>query len=215
MQAGQTGTLTLADSTKVMLGAGSKLTIPSEFNTEIRAVRVEGAGKFCVARGNKLPFEIRVGQAAVIATGTTIIARSYPNDPYAIVQVVDGSATVRVDKQDHPLTAGQALLVDPKGVVRTPNAAELALGTGWTTRRIAISGQMRDVVAELNRWLGTEIKVPELKALDTPAKVDAPMDSMKVAVNQAAQSSGLEFAYEGPNQVMVFRTPKAAATAKK
>ena len=63
----------------------------------------------------------------------------------------------------------------------------------------------------------TEIKVPELKALDTPAKVDAPMDSMRVAIGQVEQSTGLEFAYEGPNQVMVFRTKKApgADAAKK
>ena len=35
------------------------------------------------------------------------------------------------------------------------------------------------------------------------------MDSMRVAIGQVEQSTGLEFAYEGPNQVMVFRTKKA------
>lgn len=214
-QPGQTAKLTLEDSTRVMFGAGSKLTIPKEFNVEMRAVRIEGAGRFSVAPGNKLPFEIRAGDAAVVATGTTITARAYPNDPFAIVQVDSGSAVVKVGKEQRPLSAGQALLVDSKGTIRTPNADELALGTAWTNRRIAISGQLRDVVAELNRWLGTDIKVPELKALDTPAKVDAPMDSMRVAIGQVEQSTGLEFAYEGPNQVMVFRTKKAGAEAAK
>jgi len=215
-QPGQTARLTLDDSTHVMFGAGSKLTIPKDFNTQLRAVKIEGAARFSVASGNALPFEIRAGKAAVIATGTTITARSYPNDPYTIVQVDSGAATVRVEKQDHPLTAGQALLIDRDGKTRTPNADELALGTAWTKRRIAISGQLRDVVAEMNRWIGTEIKVPELKALDTPAKVDAPMDSMRVAIGQVEQSTGLEFAYEGPSQVMVFRTKKApAADVKK
>jgi ferric-dicitrate binding protein FerR (iron transport regulator) len=208
-QPGQTARLTLDDSTRVMFGAGSKLTIPKEFNTQLRAVKIEGAGRFTVAPGNPLPFEIRVGKAAVTATGTTITVRSYPNDPYSIVRVDSGTATVRVDKQEHPLTAGQALLVDNDGKTRTPNADELALGTAWTNRRIVISRQLRDVVAEMNRWIGTEIKVPELKALDMPAKVDAPMDSMRVAIGQVEQSTGLEFAYEGPNQVMVFRTKKA------
>ena len=213
-QPGQTGTLTLDDSTKVMFGAGSKLTIPKDFNTQIRAVKIEGAARFAVAAGNPLPFEIRAGKAAVIANGTTIIARAYPNDPFTIVQVVDGAATVKVEKLERPLTAGQALLIESNGNMRTPNADELALGTAWTSRRIVISRQLRDVVAELNRWLGTEIKVPEIKALDTPAKVDAPMDSMRVAISQVEQSTGLEFAYEGPNQLMVFRTKKGAADAK-
>lgn len=214
-QPGQTARLTLADSTHVMFGAGSKLTIPKDYNTVLRAVKIEGAARFSVAPGNPLPFEIRAGKAAVIATGTTITARSYPNDPYTIVQVDSGTATVRIEKQDHPLTAGQALLIDKEGKTRTPNAEELALGTAWTNRRIAISGQLRDVVAEMNRWIGTEIKVPELKALDTPAKVDAPMDSMRVAIGQVEQSTGLEFAYEGPNQVMVFRTKKPGTEAAK
>jgi ferric-dicitrate binding protein FerR (iron transport regulator) len=213
-QPGQTGKLTLDDSTRVMFGAGSKLTIPKEFNTEIRAVKIDGAGRFSVAPNAKLPFEIRAGNAAIVATGTTITARAYPNDPFVIVKVDSGTATVRVDKQVHPLTADQALLIEPNGTTRTPNASELALGTAWVNRRIVISRQLRDVVAEMNRWLGTEIKVPELKALDTPAKVDAPMDSMRVAIGQVEQSTGLEFAYEGPNNVMVFRTKKAGADTK-
>jgi ferric-dicitrate binding protein FerR (iron transport regulator) len=214
-QPGQTARLTLGDSTRVMFGAGSKLTIPKDFNTQFRAVKIDGAARFTVAPDNSLPFEIRAGKAAVIAKGTTITARSYPNDPFTIVQVDSGTATVRAEKQDHQLNAGQALLIDHDGKTRTPNADELALGTAWTTRRIAISGQLRDVVAELNRWIGTDIKVPELKALDTPAKVDAPMDSMRVAIGQVEQSTGLEFAYEGPNQVMVFRTKKAGADVAK
>jgi len=211
---GQTAKLTLADSTRVVFGAGSKLTIPDKFNTEMRAVKIVGAGRFSVAPGNNLPFEIRAGNAAVTATGTTITARAYPNDPFVIIQVDSGAATVRVEKKEHPLTAGQAILIDPKGTTRTPNAEELALGTSWANRRIVISRQLRDVVVEMNRWLGTEIKVPELKALDLPAKVDAPMDSMRVAIGQVEQSTGLEFAYEGPSNVMVFRTKKAGTDAK-
>ena len=212
-QPGQTAKLTLEDSTHVIFGAGSKLTIPKDFNTQIRAVKIEGAARFSVASGNKLPFEIRAGKAAVIATGTTITARSYPNDPFTIVQVDSGTATVRVEKQDHPLTAGQALLIDKEGKTRTPNADELALGTAWTGRRIAISGQLRDVVAEMNRWIGTEIKVPELKALDRPATVDAPLDSLRVAIAQVERSADVQFGYEG--QAMVFRMKKAGADTTK
>ena len=106
-QPGQTARLMLDDSTRDVrrrLEAHD----PEGLNTTIRAVKIEGAGRFSVAPGNPLPFEIRVGKAAVIATGTTITARAYPNDPFSIVQVDSGTATVRVGKEDHPLTAGQA-----------------------------------------------------------------------------------------------------------
>jgi len=211
-QNGQTGSLTLADSTKVTLAAGSKLTIPEKFNTELRAVKIEGAARFGVAPGNPLPFEIRAGNAAVIATGTTITARAYPNDPLVIVQVDTGQATVKVGKEQRPLTAGQALVIEPNGTMRAPNPAELALGTAWTNRRVVISRQLRDVVLELNRWYGTEIKVPELKALDRPATVDAPLDSMRVAIGQVEKSADVEFAYQGA--AMIFRLKKAGADTK-
>jgi ferric-dicitrate binding protein FerR (iron transport regulator) len=66
---GQTGTLTLDDSTKVMLAAGSKLIDPEAVREEMRAVKVEGAARFTVAPGNPQPFEIRVGDAAVHRDG--------------------------------------------------------------------------------------------------------------------------------------------------
>jgi ferric-dicitrate binding protein FerR (iron transport regulator) len=213
---GQTGTLTLDDSTKVMLGAGSKLIIPKMFNDQMRAVKIEGAARFTVAPGNPLPFEIRAGNAAVIATGTTITVRAYPNDPVVTVRVPEGTATVKVDKQEHPLSAGQALVIENNGTMREPTPAELAVATNWTTRRVTVERQLRDVVAELNRWYGTDIKVPEPKALERPAKVDAPLDSLRVAIAQVENSAGVTFGYEG--QTMVFRLKKdstAAAKSKK
>jgi ferric-dicitrate binding protein FerR (iron transport regulator) len=208
---GQTGTLTLDDSTKVMLGAGSKLTLPKQFNEQMRAVKVDGAGRFTVAPGNPLPFEIRAGNAAVIATGTTIIVRAYPNDPVVTVRVPDGQATVKVDKQERALSNGQALVIESNGTMREPTPAELGVATNWTTRRVTIARQLRDVVTELNRWYGVDIKVPELKALDRPASVDAPLDSLRVAIAQVENSADVTFGYEG--QTMVFRAKKAGDTS--
>jgi ferric-dicitrate binding protein FerR (iron transport regulator) len=206
---GQTGRLTLADSTKVLLAPGSKLIIPELFNQQFRAVKVEGAAQFNVASGNPLPFEIRVGKAAVIATGTTIAVRDYSNDPVAMVRVTEGQATVKVDKLLQPLTAGQTLVIEPSGKTRPPTPAELALASNWTDRRVTMSRQLRDVVQELNRWYGVEIKVPELKVLDKPASVDASLDSLRVAIAQVEKSADVEFAYVG--QTMVFRTKGSGA----
>jgi ferric-dicitrate binding protein FerR (iron transport regulator) len=204
---GQTGTLTLADSTRVMLGAGSKLIVPPLFNEQYRAVKVEGAARFNVAPGNPLPFEIRAGNAAVIATGTTIIVRAYPNDPVVTVRVPEGTATVKVGKEQRSLSAGRALVIENNGTMREPTPAELAVGTNWTNRRVTMTRELRDIVQELNRWYGTDIKVPELKALQRPASVDAPLDSLRVAIAQVENSADVTFGYEG--QTMVFRTKKA------
>ena len=209
---GQTGTLTLDDSTRVMLGAGSKLIIPEMFNEQYRAVKIDGAARFIVAPSNPLPFEIRAGNAAVVATGTTITVRAYPNDPFVTVLVPEGTATVKVDEQERPLSAGKALVIESNGTMREPTPAELAVATNWTNRRVTVARQLKDVVQEINRWYGVDIKVPELKAHDRPASVDAPLDSLRVAIAQVENSAGVTFGYEG--QTMVFRMKKdSAATA--
>ena len=209
---GQTGMLTLDDSTKVMLAAGSKLIIPKQFPTEMRAVKVEGAARFTVAPGNAQPFQIRAGDAAVSATGTTIMVRAYPNDPAAIVHLREGTATFKLGKEERPMTAGQTLAVaDHK--VRDATPVEVAEATNWTDRRITISRKLGDVVQEINRWYGVEIKVPEVKALERPASVDAPLDSLRSAIAQVERSADVTFGYEG--QTMVFRTKKAGADSAK
>jgi len=210
---GQTGNLTLDDSTRVTLAPGSKLTIPRQFPTEMRAVKIEGAARFIVGPGAPQPFEIRAGDAAIFATGTTIVVRAYPSDNYATIHLRDGTATARVGDDERPLTAGQTMLVENGGKIREPTPAEVAEATNWTNRRVTIARQLRDVVQEINRWYGVDVKVPELKALDRPASIDAPLDSLRVAIAQVEKSADVKFGYEG--QTMVFKTNKTAADSAK
>jgi len=209
---GQTGNLTLDDSTKVTLAPGSKLIIPKLFPDQMRAVKVDGAARFVVGPGNAQPLEIRAGDAAIIATGTTIVVRAYPNDTTVTVHLREGQANLRVDKTEQAITAGQTFVVG-HGKIRQASAVEVAEGTNWTDRRVTISRQLRDVVQEVNRWYGVDIKVPELKALDRPASVDAPLDSLRVAISQVERTADVQFGYEG--QTMVFRTKKAGADSTK
>jgi ferric-dicitrate binding protein FerR (iron transport regulator) len=202
---GKTGRLTLGDSTRVTLAPGSKLTIPAEFGDDMRAVKIEGAAQFDVAAGHDKPFEVRANNAAIQVAGTTLIVRAYPNDAAVTVQVRNGTATLKVADESRPLAAGSAAVVDTSGLVREPSPPELAQAVNWTERRVTMTNrQLRDVVQEVNRWYGLDIKVPELKALDRMASVDAPLDSMRAAIAQVENSADVTFGYEG--QVMVFRT---------
>jgi ferric-dicitrate binding protein FerR (iron transport regulator) len=210
---GQVGNVTLDDSTRVTLAPGSKLTIPRQFPEEMRAVKIEGAARFVVAPGNAQPFEIRAGDAAVIATGTTIVVRAYPSDDYVTVRLREGQAKLRVAEEEQVLATGSGIVLESGDRIRAATPAELAEAANWTERRVTMARELRDVVAEINRWYGVDIKVPEIKALDRPAKVDAPLDSMRVAIAQVEQSADVTFGYEG--QSMVFKMKKAAADSAK
>ena len=78
-----------------------------------------------------------------------------------------------------------------------------------------MSRELRDVVAEMNRWFGTAIAVPENKALSRTATVDAPLDSMRVAIAQVEKSADVTFGYEGQSQAMVFRMNTVPGTPNK
>jgi ferric-dicitrate binding protein FerR (iron transport regulator) len=205
---GRTGTLTLDDQTQVTLAPGSKLTIPQRFPEEIRSVKLEGAARFVVGPGQDKPFEVRAGNASVVATGTTLIVRSYPNDYAVTAQVRDGDARVKVvgaDGEPRMLSSGSAVVVDTSGAIREPSADELALGINWTDRRVTVRNkQLRDVVQEINRFYGVDIKVPEMEALDRMASVDAALDSMRVAITQIETSANVTYGREG--ETLVFRT---------
>jgi ferric-dicitrate binding protein FerR (iron transport regulator) len=211
---GQTGRTTLDDGTQLTLAPGSKLTIPERFPADIRAVRIEGAARFVVGQGQDKPFEVRARDASIVANGTTLIVRAYPNDNAVMVQVRDGQATVKVvdaDGEPRQLASGSAVVVDTSGTIREPSADELALGINWTDRRVTIRNkQLRDVVQEVNRFYGVDIKVPEMKALDRMASVDAPLDSMRAAIAQIENSANVTFGYEA--QTMVFRAKDDSAS---
>jgi ferric-dicitrate binding protein FerR (iron transport regulator) len=210
---GRFATVTLHDATRVTLAPMSTLTVPRDFGEELRAVKLDGAATFAVAPGHAQQLQIRAGPAAIFVTGTTLHVRAFPGEPAVTVQVTEGEASLRVgDGEPATLAAGRALRADSAGAVRDPSPQELAAAMGWTQapRRVAASGQLRDAVAEINRWYGVDIKVPRVQDLDRPASVDAPLDSLRAAIAQLEGSAGVQFGYE--SGVMVFRaksTPEA------
>ena len=206
--AGQFAIVTLDDATKVTLAPMSKLTVPKRFGDGMRVVGVSGAATFAVAPGGEQPFQVRAGNAAVIATGTTITVAAYPGDAGVIVKLHDGTATVKVGEAEHSVASGSTILVQPDGGVRAATAAEQDEALAWTERRIALADRpLRTLVQQMNRLYGVDIKVTEAALLDRPGSVRAPLDSMRTAIAQVEQSTGAAFSYDG--KTMIFRSKEA------
>jgi len=205
---GQFAIITLDDGTKVTIAPTSRLTVPKLFGTrdEMRAVKVDGAATFVVARKEQgPPFQVRAGKAAIVATGTTLDVRAYPDETTVVVQLREGEAIVKVGDVQRAVPAGRALLVDSGGAMREPTPAELAEALGWSSRRLSLTNRpLRDVVKQMNRLFGVDIKVPEAKLLDQPATVDVSLDSLRTAIAQVEQSTGAAFKYDG--RTMLFQT---------
>ncbi len=200
-QAGQIGSLTLGDGTKMRIGPETKVFIPDGFPTKMRAVKIDGTAQFDVAPGQALPFRVVAKRTLVIATGTNFIVSAYPGDSIVLVQVREGSVTVKSGKQSSTLAAKQSLLTDPS-TQRAPTPDEQAQAFGWVDGNIVLSHrQLRVVIAQLTRWFNLDIKVPDLPLLDRDASVNVPLDSSRAAITQVEKSANVRFAYEGDTKV--------------
>ena len=213
----QIAVATLDDGSTVRLAPESKLSIPTGFGPDLRAVKIEGAGTFQVAPGQPKNFQVHTRNAVIIAKGTKFTVRNYEGDSATTVVVHEGAVDVRVGKTTHPLAAGSSMIAVAGQAPRVATTAESDEAAGWTAGTLAVNNRpLREVLPLMRRWYGLTVSVPQDTLLARPVTMRASLDSSRQAIRGIEQSTGLEFGYIGPN--MVFREPAAKAaksTAKR
>lgn len=209
---GQIGSVKLGDGTQMKLGPETKVFIPDQFPTKMRAIRVEGTASFEVAPGQQMPFRVVANHTHFIATGTKFAISSYPADSSAKVLVEEGTVTVKAGKQTAAVAAGQAMVADSKGI-HAASDEQKAEAFGWVNGQASAHGQLRHVVEALTRWFNYDVKVIDLPLLDREASFSVPLDSSRLAISQVEKSANVKFAYEG--ETKVFRDASGKVPAKK
>lgn len=213
---GQIGSVNLGDGTKMRLGPETKVYLPDQFPTKMRAIRVDGTASFEVAPGQEQPFHVVANHTHFVATGTKFAISAYPTDSNAKVLVQEGTVTVKLGKQTATVTANQAMIADAKGIRAIPDDQK-AEPFGWLNGQVTSRGQLRHVVEALTRWFNYDVKVVDLPLLDREASFEVPLDSSRLAISQVEKSANVKFAYEGETKVFRDASGKAApkAPAKK
>ena len=86
----------LADGTKVMLGAGSKLTYPQKFSGSNREVKLSGQAFFNVSPDKSHPFIVKTKKMDVTVMGTSFEIFSYDNDKEVEAVLLTGKVKVAI-----------------------------------------------------------------------------------------------------------------------
>lgn len=89
--AGQRAELTLADSTKVWLNAGSRLTYPTNFEKGTRSIELDGEAYFAVAHNEKQPFVVKTEKMNIEVLGTEFNVIAYSGSLLPEVSLLKGS----------------------------------------------------------------------------------------------------------------------------
>jgi ferric-dicitrate binding protein FerR (iron transport regulator) len=203
------GVVTLDDGTKVRLAPESEITVPKEFNTEMRAVRLKGQAEFTVAQGKDLPFRVNAGNTTIIATGTAFTALVHDDSSVTVV-VTEGGVRVGRAKQMTDVASGSAVVASDTAV-RPASAAERDEADSWRSGTLVVTDKpLSHALNMMKRWYGLTILVPQPKLLERKASFRASLDSTRQAIRGIEASTGLQFGYVGQNMAFTEPDPKAA-----
>lgn len=106
---GTVSTLTLPDSSKVWLNAGSTLKYPTAFTSNIREVEMSGEAYFEVHADKEHPFIVSTGNLKVTATGTAFNVCSFAKAKEEVITLVTGKVNVSHENNIRHLLPGQQL----------------------------------------------------------------------------------------------------------
>lgn len=164
-------TVTLVDGTQFTLAPASRLRVQANYGRAIRQVDLEGEAYFTVVHDAAHPFVVHARNAIATDLGTRFDVRAYATDTAVRVVVAEGGIALTAipsngvhSERAHSvaLSAGQAAQVDTHDRIGAPEAADVATLTSWTSGTLTFDGTLLpDVVAELSRWYGVEVRLTD------------------------------------------------------
>ncbi|WP_316843895.1 FecR family protein [Pedobacter psychrodurus] len=206
---GQRSSFLLSDSTKIYLGAGSKLSYPRTFTGGQRIVRLVGEAYFEVKRNPKKPFIIYTGKIRTMVLGTSFKINAFAGKP---LSVAVATGKVRVDKlnTDHSLKSlailapGYQLTYNKGHAVTTP---VLVYDTQiWKKGLLVFKGaSLRQLTEEIGRWYNVSISIKRQSLNNIP--IDVTLDA-NVPINKLLDGlciiGNLRYKIVGKNKIVVY-----------
>ena len=122
-------TVTLPDSSKVILNADSKILYTNKFEGKTRSVTLTGEAYFEVAKDRSRPFIVHAHAATLTVVGTTFNVRSYPEDERTEATLIEGVLKVNGAQ----LAPGNQIIIDRNSKASTLHQEVNTQNiTGWT-----------------------------------------------------------------------------------
>ena len=209
---GRLDSLQLPDGSRVLLGPGSELDLASDFGTQRRDVTLKGEASFAVVHDVAHPFLVHTAWATFRDVGTVFVVHSDDAEG-ARVAVSEGAVAVVAHPGSTPetLRAGDRAVVAPQGTVRVERSAQLGDDLAWMSGRLVFrDAPMTQVVADLRRWYGIELRVDSAfsraRLSSSFERTSAPSDVGRVIA--ATLGGGLR---EEGGALHIIALPKASA----
>lgn len=157
-------TVILADKTKIILNAASKLRFPKVFSMTERLVELEGEAYFEVNKTltpaqQPQPFLVKTKQQTVQVLGTQFNISAYAEDKSTYTTLVEGKVAVSAEHRGakvQQLTPGQQAINNGTGAIEV-KAVDVFNYTSWTKNQFVFASEpLGAAMQKLARWYDME-----------------------------------------------------------
>jgi ferric-dicitrate binding protein FerR (iron transport regulator) len=177
--------LVLADGTKVILNADSKLLIMPGFGGEERRVELDGEAFFDVTHNASKPFVVHTTRMDVKVLGTAFNVKAYETDDLFETALIRGSVELSLKREQKkimlrpnekyvlrevqpqvasPVESTTRMKIHSEGLlpVKIDKVDTSIVEVSWTQNKIAFMDEpFAQVIKKLERWYGVSINVED------------------------------------------------------
>jgi transmembrane sensor len=164
---GVVDSLVLPDSSLVILGPATTVTLSAGYGAAARELTLHGQALFDVRHDASRPFVVRTAAAELRDVGTRFAVESQGAAELRVA-VLEGAVAVRPARQVRTvadtLRARDRGVLLPDGVFRVERQAVTGVGedVAWIGRRLSLrDAPVAQVAAELARWYGLSLRVTD------------------------------------------------------
>lgn len=172
--------ITLEEGTIVYLNAESELKFPQYFAGDVREIELKGEAYLKVSRDEARPFIVHMGDAQVEVLGTEFNIRSYVDEKYSFVTLVEGSVKVKNERQEVIINPGQQTSIDSEKNMTTRDIDE-HIATAWVRGEMIFENErLEDILQTVSRWYDVQFNYVDdrIKAYHFTGKLDRYQDVM-------------------------------------
>lgn len=180
----------LPDGSKVILNAGSKISVDQNFGQEDRRLQLDGEAFFDVAHNAAKPFIVQTSRMDVKVLGTAFNVRDYAVDESSETSLIRGSVELSLKNENKKITLSpNEKYILRENVVEAGNTANAVSSTvsepasglmpvrvnkedtaivevSWTEDKLVfVDKPFEELAKQLERWYGVKIEItnPSLK----------------------------------------------------
>ena len=147
----------LSDGTRIWVNSASEISFPSYFAGNVREVTLAGEAYFEVARDNRRPFYVNIGNARVQVLGTAFNVSAYRDERTTEVALLNGKVSFDATDGKHVLSPGEIAALDKAQGVTEVREGDVASIIAWKEGRFYFEDmRMEDLALKLSRWYGVD-----------------------------------------------------------